>query len=222
MSDLSVFRFAKKKSSGWTTAAGMYVGHYMAWIAAALLYAVYLKSPEAQAFLSNGEAPPVAPGPLAHNAIGVFGIIAVVLAGWTTANPTIYRAGLAFQAIIPKVSTFWVTIIAGTIATIAGLFPAFAMKLLGFVALYGFILAPFGAIIVFEHFFHKNAGIVKNYAESANLSFNKSVFWAWAISFGLFYFISVQYDVFLSFVTLPAWLLCGVLFLVFSKYFQKR
>jgi purine-cytosine permease-like protein len=222
MSDLSVFRFAKKASSGWTTAAGMYVGHYMAWIAAALLYAVYLRSPEAQALLANGEAPTVAPGPLAHNAIGIFGIIAVVLAGWTTANPTIYRAGLAFQAIMPKVSTFWVTIIAGSVATIAGLFPAFAMKLLGFVALYGFILAPFGAIIVFEHFFHKQAGIVKNYAEVANLKFNRAVFFAWAISFGLFYFISIQFDVFLSFVTLPAWLLCGVLFLVFSKWIQKN
>ncbi|CAM4396812.1 purine-cytosine permease family protein [Zobellia nedashkovskayae] len=222
MSDLSVFRFAKTANAGWTTAAGMYVGHYMAWIAAALLYAVYLKSPEAQAFLSNGEAPPVAPGPLANNAIGIFGIIAVVLAGWTTANPTIYRAGLAFQAIMPKLSTFWVTIIAGTVATIAGLFPAFAMKLLGFVALYGFILAPFGAVIVFEHFFHKQAGIVKNYAEVANIKFNKSVFLAWAISFGLFYFISIQFNVFLSFVTLPAWLLCGALFLVFSKYFQKK
>ena len=222
MSDLSVFRFAKKSSAGWTTAAGMYVGHYMAWIAAALLYAVYLKSPEAQTFLSNGEAPPVAPGPLAHNAIGVFGIIAVVLAGWTTANPTIYRAGLAFQAIMPKLSTFWVTILAGAVATISGLFPAFAMKLLGFVALYGFILAPFGAIIVFEHFYHKQAGIIKNYAAVANINFNKSVFLAWAISFGLFYFLSVQYSIFLSFLTLPAWLLCGVLFLMLSKTFQKR
>ncbi|MFK7814561.1 MAG: cytosine permease [Maribacter sp.] len=222
MSDLSVFRYAKKVSSGWTSAAGMYVGHYMAWIAAALLYAVYLKSPEAQTFLNNGEAPPVAPGPLANNAIGIFGIIAVVLAGWTTANPTIYRAGLAFQAIMPKVSTFWVTIIAGGIATIAGLFPAFAMKLLGFVALYGFILAPFGAIIVFEHFFHKQTGIVKNYAEIAGIKFNMSVFLAWAISFGLFYWISLQYEVFLSFVTLPAWLLCGILFLIFSKRFQKN
>lgn len=222
MSDLSVFRFAKKASSGWTTAAGMYVGHYMAWIAAALLYAVYLKSPEAQAFLTNGEAPPVAPGPLAYNAIGIFGIITVVLAGWTTANPTIYRAGLAFQAILPKLSTAKVTILAGTVATIAGLFPAFAMKLLGFVALYGFILAPFGAIIVFEHFFHKKAGIIKNYAEVANIQFNKAVILAWAISFVLFYFISIQFDVFLSFVTLPAWLLCGVLFLVFSKYFQRK
>jgi len=128
---------------------------------------------------------------------------------------------LAFQAILPKLSTAKVTILAGSVATIAGLFPAFAMKLLGFVALYGFILASFGAIIVFEHFFYKKVGIVKNYAEVASLSFNKSVFWAWAISFGVFYFISVQFDVFLSFVTLPAWFLCGVLFLIFSKYTQK-
>ena len=135
MSDLSVFRFAKKASAGWTTAAGMYIGHYMAWIAAALLYAVYLKSPEAAAFVANGEAPPVAPGPLAYNAIGFLGMVVVVLAGWTTANPTIYRAGLAFQAILPKVSTFKVTLVAGTLATVAGIFPAFAMKLLGFVAL---------------------------------------------------------------------------------------
>jgi purine-cytosine permease-like protein len=222
MSDLSVFRFAKKPSAGWMTAAGMYVGHYMAWIAAALLYAVYIKTPEAQALLTNGEAPSVAPGPLAYNAIGYFGALVVLLAGWTTANPTIYRAGLAFQAIMPKVSTFWVTIIAGTVATIAGLFPAFAMKLLGFVALYGFILAPFGAVIVFEHFFHKKAGIVKNYAEKANIKFNNAVFLAWAISFGLFYFISIKFDVFLSFVTLPAWLLCGGLFLFLSKRLQRK
>ncbi len=222
MSDLSVFRYAKSVKSGWTTAAGMYVGHYMAWIAAALLYAVYLKTPEAQAFLSNNEAPPVAPGPLAYNAIGIFGIIAVIIAGWTTANPTIYRAGLAFQAIIPKASTFWVTILAGGIATVAGLFPAFAMKLLGFVALYGFILAPVGAIIVFEHFFAEKTGIVKNYAEKAGISFNLSVLLAWGISFGIFYFISVFQGVFLSFLTLPAWLSCGVLFLIFSKIAQKE
>ena len=227
MSDLTVFRYAKNASSGWTTAAGMYVGHYVAWIAAALLYAVYVQSPEAQAFLANGEAPPVAPGPLAYNAIGIFGIIAVIIAGWTTANPTIYRAGLAFQAIIPNPDsyrdlTFWTTILAGAIATIAGLFPAFAMKLLGFVALYGFILAPIGAIIVAEHFFAERFGIVKNYAEKAGLSFNIAVLLAWGISFGVFYAISISQGVFLSFLTLPAWLTCGALFLILSKYFQKQ
>ena len=222
MSDLSVFRYAKSASSGWTTAAGMYVGHYIAWIAAALLYAVYVQSPEAQNMLANGVAPPVAPGPLAFEAIGVFGIIAVIIAGWTTANPTIYRAGLAFQAILPKASTFQATLLAGAIATIAGLFPAFAMKLLGFVALYGFILAPVGAVVVFEHYFAEKVGIARNYAEKAKISFNLAVFLAWGVSFGVFYLISVSWDVFLSFLTLPAWLSCGVLFLVFSRRWQQH
>ena len=78
------------------------------------------------------DANPV-PGPMANNVVGLAGIICVILAGWTTANPTIYRAGLAFQAIMPKVSRFKVTLVTGFIATIAGVFPAFAWKLLGFV-----------------------------------------------------------------------------------------
>jgi purine-cytosine permease-like protein len=222
MSDLSVFRYAKNASSGWTTAAGMYVGHYMAWIAAALLYAVYLKSPEAIGYLTSNEAPPVAPGPLAYNAIGIFGILAVVIAGWTTANPTIYRAGLAFQAIIPKASTFWVTILAGLIATIAGLFPAFAMKLLGFVALYGFILAPVGAIIVSDQYFASRFGVIANYAEKSGINFNMPFLLAWLVSFIIFYGLSVSQDIFLSFLTLPAWICCGALYLIFSKYWQKE
>jgi purine-cytosine permease-like protein len=221
MSDLTVFRYAKRPQSAWTTAAGMYIGHYMAWIAAALLYAVYLQSPEALGFLANNEAPPVAPGPLAYNAIGIFGILAVIIAGWTTANPTIYRAGLAFQAVIPRASTFWVTILAGSIATLAGLFPAVAMKLLGFVALYGFILAPVGAIIVFEHFFAEKVGITANCAEKSGVKVNMAVLLAWGLSFFIFYYISWSQDIFLSFVTLPAWITCGVLFLVLSKYFNR-
>ena len=222
MSDLSVFRYAKSAESGWTTAAGMYVGHYMAWIAACLLYAVYLKSPEAAAFLAEGTAPPVAPGPLAYNAIGWFGIFAVILAGWTTANPTIYRSGLAFQAILPKWSITKATVLAGSVATIAGIFPSFAMKLLDFVAVYGFILAPVGAVIVFEYYFADRYGVIKNYAEKSNIAFNKSVFFAWLISFVIFFGWSKTQGVFLSFLTLPAWLCCGILFVIFSKFYQRK
>ena len=222
MSDLSVFRYAKSAESGWTTAAGMYVGHYMAWIAACLLYAVYLKSPEAAAFLAEGTAPPVAPGPLAYNAIGWFGIFAVILAGWTTANPTIYRSGLAFQAILPKWSITKATVLAGSVATIAGVFPSFAMKLLDFVAVYGFILAPVGAVIVFEYYFADRYGVIKNYAEKSNIAFNKSVFLAWLISFVIFFGWSKTQGVFLSFLTLPAWLCCGILFVIFSKFYQRK
>ena len=222
MSDLTVFRYAKSASSGWTTAAGLYVGHYMAWIAACLLYAVYLKSPEAADFLAAGSAPPVAPGPLAYNAIGWFGIIAVILAGWTTANPTIYRSGLAFQTMFPKWTNTQATILAGTLATVAGIFPAFAMKLLDFVAVYGFILAPVGAVIVFEYFFADRYGVIKNYAEKNNVNFNKSVFLAWLISFVIFFGWSKTQGIFLSFLTLPAWITCGLLFIIFSKIFQKN
>jgi len=222
MSDLSVFRYAQSPNSGWTTAAGMYVGHYMAWIAACLLYAVYLNSPEAAAYLAEGSAPPVAPGPLAYNAIGWFGILAVILAGWTTANPTIYRSGLAFQTILPKWSISQSTLLAGGLATVAGIFPAFAMKLLDFVAVYGFILAPVGAIIVFEYYFADRYGVIKNYAEKNNTSFNKAVFYAWLISFVIFFGWSKFQGIFLSFLTLPAWLCCGALFIIFSKIYQKK
>jgi len=222
MSDLSVFRYAQSPNSGWTTAAGMYVGHYMAWIAACLLYAVYLNSPEAAAYLAEGSAPPVAPGPLAYNAIGWFGILAVILAGWTTANPTIYRSGLAFQTILPKWSISQSTLLAGGLATVAGIFPAFAMKLLDFVAVYGFILAPVGAVIVFEYYFADRYGVIKNYAEKNNTSFNKAVFYAWLISFVIFFGWSKFQGIFLSFLTLPAWLCCGALFIIFSKIYQKK
>jgi len=222
MSDLSIFRYAKSAELGWTTAAGMYIGHYMTWIAASLLYAVYLKSPEAMTFLAEGSAPPVAPGPLAFNALGWFGIIAVILAGWTTANPTIYRSGLAFQTIFPKWSISKATLLAGTLATIAGIFPAFAMKLLDFVAIYGFILAPFGAIIVFEYYFANRFGMIRNYAEKNNITFNISVFFSWAISFVIFFGLAQTQGIFLSFLTLPAWLMCGALFIIFSKIYQKK
>ncbi|WP_341226406.1 hypothetical protein [uncultured Arcticibacterium sp.] len=222
MSDLSVFRYAKSAKSGWTTAAGMYVGHYIAWIAAALLYAVYLKTPEAINFLANGEAPSVAPGPLAYNAIGAFGVLVVLLAGWTTANPTIYRAGLAFQTLFPKMKSSGATIIAGVIATAAGIFPAFAMQLLDFVAVYGFILAPVGAIIVFDQYFSSKFDVSSNYAEKNKLNLNWAVLLAWALSVCGFYFYAKTNGVFLSFLTLPAWISCGVLFLVFSKIMQMK
>jgi len=104
MGDLSIFRFAKKARYGLASAAGMYLGHYIAWIAAGILYALQL--------LKDPQNTTVAPGPMAYDIAGVAGILLVLIAGWTTANPMIYRAGLAFQAIRPKWSRFKVTKIA--------------------------------------------------------------------------------------------------------------
>ncbi|XOD69471.1 MAG: hypothetical protein ACMUEM_03035 [Flavobacteriales bacterium AspAUS03] len=78
------------------------------------------------------------------------------MAEWITANPTIYRVGLAFQAVFPNTFTFWVMIISGALVTVVVLFPTIAMKLLDFVVLYGFILPPIGVIIAFEYFLVKD------------------------------------------------------------------
>lgn len=208
MSDLSVFRFAKKASYGWASAAGMYVGHFMAWIAAAFMLAAQIKLTQ--------DANPV-PGPMANNVVGLAGIICVILAGWTTANPTIYRAGLAFQAILPKLSRMKVTLATGGIATLAGVFPAFAWKLLGFVGLYGTILAPIGAIIFFDWYFHRKGDPERLHNTKPASSFSMPVLISWVIPVAAaLYFIQVK-GISAWYFPLPCWIACGLLYLVLTR-----
>ena len=76
---------------------------------------------------------------------------AVVIAGWTTSNPTIYRAGLALQIATPNWPRWLVTLLAGALTTIVACSPFVFDKLLGFVAIYGLLLMPMGAIVFVEH-----------------------------------------------------------------------
>ncbi|WPJ97292.1 hypothetical protein SH580_06170 [Coraliomargarita algicola] len=212
MSDLSVFRYAKKPSAGWATLGGMFIGHYMAWIAAAFMLAAQIKLVQS--------ATPV-PGPMANNVAGLAGIICVIVAGWTTANPTIYRAGLAFQAIFPKSRRLTMTLTAGAIATFAAVFPAFAFKLLGFVGLYGTILAPMGAIIFADWSFSRRVGITQFYAERHGILYNPSVLLAWLIPVAVALYFIVGKGGTAWYFPLPAWIACGMLYLVFSRFLQK-
>ena len=213
MADLSVFRFAKKSSYGWASSAGMYVGHYMAWIAAALMLAVQIKA--------TGNTNPV-PGPMASQVAGLAGIICVIVAGWTTANPTIYRAGLAFQAILPKASRMKVTFVAGMVATIAGVFPAFAWKLLTFVGLYGTILAPMGAVIFFDWYFQQKADSNRFDASRFGGSVNPAVLLAWLLPVAVALYCIQFKGMAAWYFPLPCWIGCGLLYLLFTKMFRKE
>lgn len=214
MSDLSIFRYARKPSSGWAASAGMFLGHYVAWICASLLFALELQQ--------RGSGASNAPGPMVFAATGYAGLLCVIIAGWTTANPTIYRAGLAFQGVLPTISRNTGTIIAGTIATIAGLFPAFAMQLLDFVGIYGTVLAPVGAIIVVDHYFAKKLGLTRDWAESARSSFNVAALLAWVLPVGVFFYLYKTYNIFASYMTIPVWLTCGLLYVIFSKTLLRK
>jgi purine-cytosine permease-like protein len=213
MSDLSVFRFARKSWYAVATAAGMYIGHFMAWISASILYAVQLQQDP-----GNTD---VLPGPLADRACGLAGLLCVILAGWTTANPTIYRAGLAFQAIVPKASRFTVTLATGMVAAVAGLFPAIAMKLLGFVALYGLVLMPMGAVVFVDFWLMRRFGLQPDYAQHRGVAFNWAAGLTWfatlALCVGLVYWGGME----VYFVGLPGWFAAALLYLALSTVFQR-
>ncbi len=213
MSDLSVLRFAKKSWYAIASGAGMYVGHFMAWISASILFAYQLHlDPSDTAVL---------PGPLADRACGIAGLICVIIAGWTTANPTIYRAGLAFQAIIPKTSRFTVTLITGLVATVAAMFPWFAMKLLNFVALYGLVLMPMGAVIFVDFWLMKKFGLKDSYAEKTGTSFNWAAGLAWLVTFAVCLWLAVTGRIQIYFVSLPGWFMAAALYIVLS-YLQRN
>ncbi len=216
MSDMSVLRYARKPGYGWASAAGMFLGHYIAWICAALLLVYWVRQ------FGVDPATGVPPGPMVFDAVGWAGLLCVVIAGWTTANPTIYRAGLAFQGMFPKMSRTTGTAIAGAVCTIASIFPAFAMKLLDFVGIYGTILAPVGAVIVVDHFLADKVGIVKNYAEKSGTRFNVAVLIAWLLPVAVAMYLYRYHGVFASYLPLPTFVACGVLYIVLSKMLNRR
>ncbi|MEA1878232.1 MAG: hypothetical protein U9N86_15420 [Bacteroidota bacterium] len=213
MSDLSVFRFAKKPWYAISTAAGMYLGHFIAWICAAILYALQLHIDP-----SNTD---VLPGPMAYKAIGIFGILLVIVAGWTTANPTIYRAGLAFQSLAPRSSRFKVTLITGGIATIAGLFPAVAMRLLDFVAIYGMILMPMGAVIFIDFWILPKLGLKQLWAESTGKNFNWAAGAAWFLTLISCLLLVKLGGIQIFFVSLPGWFVAAGVYILTSKMVQR-
>ena len=214
MSDLSIFRYARKASYGYASAAGMYVGHYMAWISAALLYALQLKI--------NPANTTVAPGPMAVNIAGLAGAACVIIAGWTTANPTIYRAGLAFQILFKKWSRFRVTLVAGFLATIGGIFPALVMKLLDFVALYGLILMPMGTVIFLDYWVLPKLNLKRFYAEATGITANWAAGTAWILTLCLCLVLYLTFGIEKFFLFMPGWFIAAFLYIAGSMLIQRR
>ncbi len=207
MSDLSIMRYAKKWYQGFSPAPGIFLGHMMAWMASGILTAA--------------AAGAIAPGIIAFHSAGVAGAICVIIAGWTTANPTIYRAGLAFQSVTPNWKRWKVTLLTGLITTIAALFPALVMKLLDFVALYGLILMPMGVVILLDVLLFPKLGLQSNLAELAHLRFNWAAGLTWFITLTLCLLINLFGGIEIFFLALPGWFIAAILYVGLSYLFQK-
>ncbi len=151
LSDMALFRYAKSWKYGLYTAFGMYPGHMLAWMCSGIMVAAV-----------NRE---MNPGLMAYQAAGLAGVAAVVLAGWTTANPTLYRVGLALQTVTPNWPRWKITLVAGLVTSVLSVFPVFFVKLLDYVAIYGLVLMPVGAIVFAEHWILPKLGVEQYRAE---------------------------------------------------------
>ena len=125
---------------------------------------------------------------------------------------------------MPNKSRFAVTIGTGLLATLAGMFPAVAMRLLGFVALYGLVLMPMGAVIFADFWLLPKLGLKQYYAEHRSLKINWAAGIAWI--FTLIICVALvksgkpQFQIF--FVSLPGWFIACGLYVGLSKLQQMK
>ncbi|MEM7573434.1 MAG: hypothetical protein AAF433_11060 [Bacteroidota bacterium] len=212
LADMSIYRYAKKARYGLASAFGMYIGHFMAWLASGILCAVALQS---------GNVNPT-PGEIAFLGAGWAGIICVVVAGWTTANPTIYRAGLAVQALFPRTARWRLTLGVGLLATILACSPAFVAKLDQFLGFYALCATPVGAVVLVDIFLFPRLGLQSNLAEQKKLLINWSVLIAWLVSISGSYLLYQYLEAdFYFFMAVPGFLASGLIYLL-SAYVQQR
>ena len=205
LGDMTLLRFARKSSYGYFSALGMFIGHYLAWICAGIMgagVALLLKSSIGQ--LDAGE--------VAFQSLGLAGIIAVIIAGWTTSNPTIYRAGLAFQSLNHEWSRTRVTVIVGIATTIIACFPFVFTKLLGFVGIMGLMLAPVGAVIVTEHWIFPRIGFTRYWSHYRKNTTNFAAVLTWVVSLILALYLQQSGTLHLFFLLIPVWIFATLLY----------
>ncbi|MEZ5399936.1 MAG: hypothetical protein R2729_09710 [Bryobacteraceae bacterium] len=199
LSDMALFRYARHARYGLASIAGMFLGHYLAWICAGLMgagAAVLAATPLTQ--LDSGE--------VAYRALGWSGILAVIVAGWTTSNPTLYRAGLALQAVTPDWSRAKVTIVAGVVTSVIACFPFVFTRMLDFVGLYGLLLCPAGAIVVAEHWLFPKLGLVQYWSARRAQALNLPALVSWGAAIALALGLERSGTLHLFYLFLPVYL----------------
>lgn len=207
LSDMALFRYAKRPSYGLASAIGMFLGHYLAWICAGIMGA-------GAALMLNTQLIRLDSGEVAYQALGWSGILAVVLAGWTTSNPTLYRAGLALQAVTPNWSRVKITIVTGVATTIIACFPFVFTKLLDFVGLYGLLLSPAGAIVLTEHWIFPRLGLQRYWCKAR---VNAPALTAWGVAVAVALFLERTGTLHLFYLFLPVYALTIVLYLLLAR-----
>ncbi|GGZ54046.1 MAG: hypothetical protein CL578_14420 [Alteromonadaceae bacterium] len=172
--DMAILRYARKRSYGLCTSAGMLFGHYIAWISAGIMGA-------GTAVIVQKSISELDPGDVAYHALGLSGLVIVIVAGWTTANANLYRAGLAAQAIFKEHSRTKTTLTVGLVTVAVACFPFVFTKLLPLLTYAGLLVVPVGAIVFAEHFIFPRIGFTRYWVAYRQLSHSRPAVMAWGL-----------------------------------------
>jgi len=174
LNDMSIFRFARQRRYGWVGLYGMFLGHFFAWICAGLMGAA------AAAVIGVG-LQGLDSGAVARTVLGTSGLVAVIVAGWTTATPNIYRAALSFATFFPQWSLRRISFLVGGVIAVAACFPA--VMRIDMIASYAALLVPpVGAICLVEHWLFPRLGLVRHWNLYRGRKVNPAALAAWLVS----------------------------------------
>ena len=208
--DMAMLRYAKKSVYGLCTATGMMFGHYVAWISAALMGA-------ATASMMKLSIAVVSPGDVAYYALGATGFVIVIIAGWTTANPNLYRAGLAAQAVFPKVPRQRVTLAVGAVVVVGSCFPFIYRQILPILAYAGLVLVPIGGIVFAEQHIFPRLGLKSNWHRLKGLKDNKPALITWAVCLVFGFGLNATGLLYFVYLFLPTWMVAIVCYTLLAK-----
>lgn len=208
--DMALLRYAKKPIYGLCTATGMMFGHYVAWISAALMGA-------GTAAIMNLSIAVVSPGDVAYYALGATGFVIVIIAGWTTANPNLYRAGLAAQAVFPKVARQKITLVVGAVVVVGSCFPFIYRSILPILAYAGLVLVPVGGIVFAEQHIFPRLGYKTYWYRLSGIKDNVPALVTWGLSLVFGFGLNVMNIMPFVYLFLPTWLVSIILYTVLAK-----
>ncbi|WP_442508421.1 purine-cytosine permease family protein [Novipirellula sp. SH528] len=210
--DMALLRYAKRSIYGLCTSAGMLFGHYVAWIASGIMgagTAVLLKSTIVE----------LDPGDVAYRALGLSGYVIVIIAGWTTANANLYRAGLAAQAIFHNHSRKGVTFTVGCVTVVIACFPFVFGQMLPLLTYAGLLVVPVGGIVFAEHVIFPRIGFTRYWVTYRKLTHSTPAVASWAAGLVFGFGLNAMQVMSFYYLFLPTWLFTILLYTLLAKFY---
>jgi len=208
LNDMSIFRFARRRSYGWVGLYGMFLGHFFAWISAGLMGA-------AAATVLGVGVRDLDSGAVARSVLGFSGLVAVIVAGWTTATPNIYRASLSFATFFPTWSLRRISFLVGGLIAVVACFPA-VMRIDMIASYAAQLVPPVGAICLVEHWLFPRLGLVRYWNLYRGAGINVAGVLAWAVSAAFALCGTLMGWMHPFFLPIPTFLVAGAGYLVLA------